>query len=69
VLTGEVAGIGPLMLDTVRREVRERVRLFPAESVRIERSLLEDKAGLWGGVALAIARVKQAPGHPAAEGI
>jgi glucokinase len=69
VLTGEVAGIGPLLLDTVRREVRERVRLFPAESVRIERSLLEDKAGLWGGVALAIARVKQAPGHPAAEGI
>jgi glucokinase len=69
VLGGEVAGIGPLLIETVRREVRERVRLFPVESVRIESSALEDKAGLWGGVALAIARVKPAGGPPSTESI
>lgn len=69
VVGGEMAGIGPLLIDTVRREVRERVRLFPVESIRIETSALQDKAGIWGGVALAIARVKQAAGTPSAEGI
>jgi glucokinase len=58
VLGGEVAGIGPLLIETVRREVRERVRLFPVDNVRIESSALEDQAGLWGGVALAMARLK-----------
>ena len=65
VVGGEMTTVGPLLLDTLRREVRERVRLFPAESVRIETSALQDKAGIWGGIALAIARVKR----PAAEGI
>jgi hypothetical protein len=37
--------------------------------VRIESSALEDKAGLWGGVALAIARIKQVAGHSGAESI
>lgn len=69
VLGGEVISIGPLLIDGVRREVRERVRLLPAESVRIESSALKDRAGIWGGIALAIARVKQAPGPPATEGI
>jgi len=69
VLGGEVAGMGPLLIETVRREVRERVRLFPAESVRIESSALQDKAGLWGGVALAIARVKPVAGPPSTESI
>ena len=70
VLGGDVANdLGPLLIDTVRREVRERVRLFPVDKVRIESSALQEKAGLWGGVALAIARVKQASGQPAAEGI
>jgi glucokinase len=69
VLGGEVAGMGPLLIETVRREVRERVRLFPAESVRIEISALQDKAGLWGGVALAIARVKPVAGPPSTESI
>jgi glucokinase len=69
VLGGEVAGIGPLLIETVRREVRERVRLFPVESVRIESSTLQDKASLWGGIALAIARVKPAAGPPSSEGI
>jgi glucokinase len=59
VLGGEVATIGPLLIDAVRREVRERVRLFPVDHVRVELSALEGKAGLWGGVALAMARIKQ----------
>ncbi len=65
VIGGDVASIGPMLIETVRREVRERVRVFPVEKVRIETSALEDKAGLWGGIALAIARVKQAAGHSA----
>jgi predicted NBD/HSP70 family sugar kinase len=70
VLGGDVANdVGPLLIDTVRREVRERVRLFPVDKVRIESSALQEKASLWGGIALAIARVKQAAGQPVAESI
>jgi glucokinase len=70
VIGGDVAGgLGAMLIDVVRREVRERVRLVPVERVRIENSALEDKAGLWGGVALAIARVKQASDQPGAESI
>jgi glucokinase len=70
VLGGDVTGaLGPLLLENVRREVRERVRLFPADKVRVEVSELEEKAGLWGGVALAIARIKQVAGQPVAEAI
>lgn len=53
VLTGGVAAIGDLLIDTIRSEVRERVRMFPVDGVRIERSALGEKAGLWGGIALA----------------
>jgi len=68
VLGGNVAhDVGPLLIDTVRREVRERVRLFPVDKVRIESSALQEKAGLWGGIALAIARIKQTSGQPVAE--
>jgi hypothetical protein len=28
--------------------------MFPADGVRVERSMLQDKAGLWGGIALAM---------------
>ena len=70
VIGGDVpGGIGPLLIDTVRREVRERVRLVPGEKVRIETSALEEKAGLWGGIALAMARVRQVAGQPALEAI
>ncbi len=70
VLGGDVTtGLGPLLVENVKREVRERVRLFPVDKVRIEISALEDKAALWGGVALAIARVKQASDHALAEAI
>ena len=53
VLGGGVAAIGPLLVDTVRATVRERVRMFPSESVSVERSLLGNKAGIYGAIALA----------------
>ncbi len=69
VMGGEVATIGPLLVDAVQREVRERIRIFPVEHVKIETSLLEDKAGLWGGVALATARAGKPAGQPVADSI
>ena len=69
VLGAEVAGVGELLVDTIQREVRERVRMLPVERVRIETSILKERAALWGGVALAIARAAKPPGHPVAEGI
>jgi glucokinase len=54
VLGGGVADIGPLLFDTVRATVRERVGMFPTDAVRIERSMLGAGAGLLGGVALAM---------------
>lgn len=56
VLGGGMAAIGPLLFDTVRGAVRERVRMFPPEDVRIEPSLLDEKAGLYGAIALAARR-------------
>ncbi len=53
ILGGSVAALDDLLLDPVRAAVRDRVRMFPAGDVRIERSLLEDRAGLLGGIALA----------------
>jgi glucokinase len=54
VLGGSVAGIGPLLFDTVREVVPRRVGMFPAHDVKIEPSLLGNQAGLLGGIALAI---------------
>jgi glucokinase len=54
VVGGGVAAIGDLLIDTVRAEIGQRVRMFPADDVRVERSMLADKAGLWGGIALAM---------------
>ena len=53
VLGGGVAAIGPLLFDTVRATVRERVHMFPPDDVRIEPSLLGDHAGTLGGIVLA----------------
>lgn len=53
VLGGGVARMGPMLFETVRRTVDERVGMFPPESVRIEPSRLSDQAGTWGGLALA----------------
>jgi glucokinase len=56
VLGGSVAALGDLLLDPIRAVVRERVRMFPVDGVTIERSILADKAGLLGGIALAASR-------------
>ena len=55
VFGGGVVEMGDRLLDGVRAEVRRRVGMLPAESVRIERSLLGDRAGVLGAVALAAA--------------
>lgn len=54
VIGGGVANIGDILLDPVRESVAKRVRMFPAESVRIEQSMLGGKAALYGGIALAM---------------
>jgi glucokinase len=53
VLGGSVAALDDLLLEPVRQTVQERVRMFPVQSVLIERSQLGDNAGLLGGIALA----------------
>jgi hypothetical protein len=55
-----MSDIGPLLFDTVREVVQRRVRMFPPDNVRIERSLLGDRAGMWGGIALALKRGRAA---------
>jgi len=62
-LGGSVAEIGPLLFDTVRAVVVKRVGMFPAHDVRIEPARLGNKAGLWGGIALA-AQGGLVPAHP-----
>jgi glucokinase len=56
VLGGGVAGIGALLFDTVRETMQTRVRMFPVDGIRIEPSMLGEKAGMLGGVALAMKR-------------
>jgi glucokinase len=53
VLGGGVAEMGDILVERVRQVVRQRVGMFPTDGVRIERSLLGDKAGVLGAVALA----------------
>jgi glucokinase len=55
VLGGGVSGMGELLLGPVRRAILERVRMFPANNVRVECSTLGERAGLFGGIALAAA--------------
>jgi glucokinase len=55
VLGGGVSGMGDLLLGPVRRVILERVRMFPTDDVRVERSTLGERAGLYGGIALAVA--------------
>jgi glucokinase len=54
VLGGGVAGIGALLFDAVREAMRSRVRMFPVDDIRVEHSLLGDRAGVLGGIALAM---------------
>ncbi|MCX7818885.1 MAG: ROK family protein [Kiritimatiellae bacterium] len=55
VLGGGVAGMGAQLLEPLRDEVRRRVRMFPVDTVQIELSRLGGRAGMLGGVALAMA--------------
>jgi len=57
VFGGGMAALGDeLLLTPVREEIRARVRMFPPDNVRVERSLLGDQAGLLGALALAAAK-------------
>ncbi len=56
VLGGGVAEIGPLLFETVRDTVRERVHMLPVDDIAIEPSQLGDRAGMLGGIALAAKR-------------
>ena len=60
VLGGSVAALDDLLLDPVRATVKQRVGMFPADRVAIERSVLEDRAGLLGGIALAAGELRRA---------
>lgn len=53
VLGGGVANMGDLLFNRVRAQVRQRVRMIPTESVRIEPSDLGSNAGVMGSIALA----------------
>jgi glucokinase len=59
VLGGSVAALDDLLLEPVRVTVAERVHMFPVHDLRIERSLLGDKAGLLGGIALAAIKTSE----------
>jgi glucokinase len=61
VVGGGVAEMGDILLEPLRTAVRRRVRMLPTADLRIERSLLGDRAGLLGGIALAMV-----PLHPPA---
>ena len=53
VLGGSVAQIGDLLFDTVREVVVRRVGMFPVDDIRILPSQLGNRAGIFGGIALA----------------
>ena len=53
VIGGGLVSLGELLLAPVRRVVRERVRMFPSQSVEVNLSVLGEKFGALGGVALA----------------
>ena len=54
VLGGGVAEIGDLLIETVKRVIDERVRMFPTSNVQVMKSELGVKAGVMGAVALAM---------------
>jgi glucokinase len=53
VLGGGVAMMGELLREPVARTVRERIGMLPPDSVEVRLSLLADRAGILGGLALA----------------
>lgn len=53
VLGGGVSRIGPLLFDTVRATLRERVQMIPTDDIRVEPSQLGEDAGVLGALAYA----------------
>jgi glucokinase len=53
VIGGGVSRIGEVLIERVREEVVARCPIYPPETIRVEPSLLSDKAGILGTVALA----------------
>lgn len=54
VLGGGVAEAGPVFVEAVADEMHRRVGMFPTADVRVERSMLGDRAGVVGAIALAM---------------
>lgn len=54
VIGGGVANIGSIIIDTVRRVLDEQIFMFPSETVVVKPSALGDRAGMYGGIALAM---------------
>lgn len=54
VLGGGVSEMGSILFDTIENVVRKRVQMFPTENLRIEKSLLGERAGITGALALAM---------------
>ncbi|MBL8232446.1 MAG: ROK family protein [Bryobacterales bacterium] len=54
VIGGGVAAMGDLLLEPLRRTVKDRVGMLPPETVAIEPSPLGDQSGIYGAVALAM---------------
>ncbi len=53
VIGGGVARAGDLLLEPIRRTVRERLKMMPPEGIRIEPSKLGGEAGMLGAIARA----------------
>jgi len=53
VIGGGVAEIGSVLFDTVRETIVDRVRMIPTDDIEVKPSLLGNKAGTMGGIALA----------------
>ena len=54
VLGGGVAAVGPLLVETADATMRERIGMFPVDGIRVECSPMGEKAGIYGGLALAM---------------
>ena len=58
VLGGGVAELGDILVQTVRAEIGNRVRMFPTDDVRVELSQLGSQAGIMGAIALALSPIE-----------
>lgn len=52
VLGGGVAELGPILTETIREEITDRVRMFPIDRLEVKRSRLGPAAGVLGAIGL-----------------